>query len=142
MKPKSIAGISLIIFAAVSLAMLGWRESGGTKLPNAQVTICFFRGAQKCAECQTIEAFAKEAAESGFAGEMKEGRVAFCSINWEGRGNRHFQDDFKLGIATVVLVWRDGQFKKLDGLRYLLEDKPAFMQSLQREVADALKEAQ
>jgi hypothetical protein len=140
MKLGVVAGILLLAFAGVSLVMLARSERAGTKFPDAQVTVCFFRGAQRCAECETIEAYAKEAVEKGFAEEMKAGRVAFVSINWEARGNRQFQDRFKLGISTVVLVRKDGRFRKFDELRYLLSDKAGFIDHLQQQVSNALKE--
>jgi hypothetical protein len=140
MKPRVVFGNLLLAFAGASLAMLARCDRQGTALPDTPLVVCFFRGAQRCAECETTEAYSREAIEGGFAREMQERRLAFVSIDWDARGNHHFQDDYKLGISTVVLVRRDGRFRKLDELRYLLSDKPAFIQSLQRQVADAMKE--
>lgn len=141
-KVKLAIGLLLLGFAGVSLAVLGLRRGDrGTALPDADVVVCFFRGAQRCTECETIESYAKQAVEAGFSVEIGRGRVAFVSIDWEARGNAKYQDRFKLGMATVVLVWKDGRFRKLDELRYLISDKDAFMRHVQREVGNALKES-
>jgi hypothetical protein len=102
-----------------------------------RVLAYYFHTTQRCASCRKIEAYTAEAITTGFAEDLKAGRLVFQAVNIEDKGNEHFVKDFNLFTKTVVLVdERSGKqtaWKSLPKVWELLNDKDRFVRYIQGE---------
>jgi len=105
----------------------------------------YFHGNRRCATCNSIEAYAREALESGFAEELRSGRLVWRALNYEDPANARYRDQYILVSSTLVLSdVRDGEERdsaELDEVWIKVVDKDEFMKYVQREVRDALESA-
>jgi len=100
-------------------------------VPSApKVVVYYFHGNTRCITCKKIESFARSAIESGFAAELKTGRIEFRAVNVEEPNNEHFVQDYQLVTRSVVLSRiRNGKqdtWKNLDQVWTFVRDPDAF----------------
>ena len=156
MKIKSLLTVVLLVFVAASVAAMVLKEAGrGQAAPSseppaalaapasgAKLIAYYFHGKVRCVTCTQIEANAKEAVEQGFGPELKDGRLEWRVVNYDEPGNEHFTTDYKLAAPCVVLVsMRDGRpvsWKSLPEVWELVDDKPALLQLVQKNVRELL----
>ena len=174
MKPKTIVTVALLLFVAASVVYLVVKEAGGKPAQNAtqpettspqtgqehgapppassenatavaKVVSYYFHGNVRCTTCRTIEAYAKEAVEMGFADAVKDGRLEWRVVNVEAPGNDHFVQDFKISTRSVVLeriangkhqewknlqrVWELVRGDKEDFLKYVQDETRAYLEA-------------
>jgi len=154
MKAKPIITALLLAFVAASIGYLVLREpkssAASALAPTAAPTAAkpapgdarfmayYFHGTRRCPTCRKIEAQAQEAVQTGFAEELKQGRLAWKPVNLEEPGNEHFATEYKVtGSSLVVAEMKDGKparFAKLDKTWDLVHNKPAFMDYVAAEV--------
>jgi hypothetical protein len=150
MKLKTIARFLLIAFiVGVIAASLFVKQRRQAAIPadealqvavqktGSTVIVYYFHGYARCVTCRTIEAYAREAVESGFPHEVKSGRVQFRAINTEEWSNEHFVRDYQLAFKSVVVVrFLDGRqfgWKNLEHVWELTGDKDKFIEYVQAE---------
>jgi len=174
MKPKTIVTIALLLFVAVSVVYLVVKETGGKLTQNAtqpettspqtgrepgapppasaenttavdRVVAYYFHGNVRCTTCRTIESYAKEAIQTGFADALKDGRLEWRVVNVEESGNDHYVEDFQLTTRSVVLerlaegkrqdwknlqrVWELVRGNKDDFLMYIQDETRAYLEA-------------
>jgi hypothetical protein len=145
MRPKSIATIVLLLFVAASIAVLAIKglrsgpQAAEAKPPLSDgLIVYYFHGKVRCPTCESIEAYAREAVEGGFAEQLHNGRLRWRVVNYEQPGNEHFTTDYQLVAPTVVLVDIRGgvqrNWKNLPEVWEFVGDKPAFIKFVQKEV--------
>jgi hypothetical protein len=114
-------------------------------MPNG-VRVYYLHGNVRCTTCRSIEAYAKEAVETGFANELKNGNVQWQVINYESPGNEHYATDYNIVAPNVVLVrFKGGKQDSWKGLPEVWEhvgDKSAFVNFVQKNLREYLGEAQ
>jgi len=117
----------------------------GPAAVSPKVVVYYFHTSFRCSSCKKIEAYSHEAIESGFAKELKDGRLAWCVINVDERTNRHFIQDYQLFSKSLVLVkMKDGkqaEWKNLMKVWQLLGNKEAFLRYVQVELRSYLEAA-
>ncbi len=69
-----------------------------------KVIAYYFHTNSRCSTCKKIEAYSREAIETSFPNELKDGRLEFQMVNYEKPQNRHFMKDYKLVTKSLVLV--------------------------------------
>ncbi len=103
-----------------------------------RVTAYYFHTTSRCASCRAIEAYSHEAIESAFADEIKDGRLVWRVVNIEVKGNEHFVKDYGLFTKSLVIVnevrGKPAQWKNLEKVWQLLQDKPKFLRYVQDEM--------
>lgn len=166
MKFKTIVAAVLLAFVAASVVYLVVREAGPVETapqaneraasteqgqPGAasetgrnKVVVYYFHGNTRCATCRTIEAYAKEAVETGFPEALTDGRLEWRAVNVDERDNEHFVRDFQLTTRSVVLErLADGKRKDWKNLQRVWElvrgDKAAFLKYVQDETRPLLE---
>ena len=149
MKAKPIITALLLAFVAASVGYLVLREnktSASPAMPPAApgaataakaapgatpFVAYYFHSTRRCPTCRKIEAQAQEAVQTGFAEELKQGRLAWRPVNLEEPGNEHFAAEYKVtGSSLVIAEVKDGKpvrFAKLDKTWNLVHNKPAFL---------------
>lgn len=114
-------------------------------LPQQRIktVVYYFHGNMRCSSCKKIEAYTREAIQSGFAEALKNGNLELKVINVEQSGNDHYVEDFQLYSRSVVLERRSGnkqqEWKNLDQVWSLIRDKTAFMQYIQEQTLAMIK---
>jgi hypothetical protein len=97
----------------------------------------YFHGNRRCATCNTIEAYAREAVASAFPEELRSGRLVWRTVNFEEPANAHFRESYGLYSSTLVLSdvrgGRERAWVELEQVWLLVRDKPAFLAYVARE---------
>ena len=143
MKPKNIVTVVLLLFVGASivvLAMKSFRRSPPAVATASQadgVVVYYFHGKTRCVTCNTIEAYAKEAVEANFSGQIDAGLLQWRVVNFESPGNEHLVKKYELIASSVVLVqMKDGseqEWKNLDRVWELVGDKESFLKYVEEE---------
>ena len=126
---------------------LGSANTGTPTLAmQSGVKVYYIHGNTRCPTCRTIEAYAKEAVETGFAEELKSGQVEWQVINYESPGNEHYALDYEVVAPIVVLAkYEAGKQLAWKGLPEVWEhvsDKSAFLGFVQTELRNFMAGSQ
>ena len=132
MNSKSIIKAALMVVVLGSFLVLSVKESRRWTAPDPvaaqgkspataavpepqtdRIIAYYFHTTYRCPTCQRIEAYSREAIETGFAQELKDGRLEFRLVNVELPENRHFVQDYDLVTKSLVLV-RIGAGRQLE----------------------------
>jgi hypothetical protein len=96
----------------------------------------------RCETCLNMEAFSKEAIETGFAHELQQGLVVWHAYDVDSSEYKHYWNDFKLDTKALVMVeWQGGRqirWKNCTKIWDLATVKPDFMKYVQEEVRSYL----
>jgi len=137
-----VAAAALIFFGSFHVGGI-FGETVGT-VPENHVTVYYFHGNFRCANCHNIEQYTKEAVEQYFKKELDSGKIVLKIINVETKGNEHFMEDYRLYTKSVVLsLVKNNKEVKSDNLVKVweyLSNKDAFCQYVKREIEGYLKE--
>ena len=155
MNAKTLVSSALLLFVAVAVVVIVVGQSN--KVPNerttAETTVAadlpvdglvayYFHGETRCPTCRTIEAYAYEAVETGFANELTSGHVKWEVVNYEVPVNEHFATDYEIVAPTVVLVrTTNGEttdWRNLSRVWDLVGEKEAFVEYVQTEAREML----
>jgi hypothetical protein len=147
---RTVAGAALTLFALSALAVWGIRTFGrpspgaaaGTAIPSSvKVVVYYFHGNVRCPTCRNMEAFSKEAVETGFLDAVKSGKLRWMAVNVETKGNEHFVRDFKLVTKSVIVAETgpSGRWTNLPKIWDFAHDKPAFLRYVQEGIRGFLK---
>ena len=165
---KVVLTVVLLVFVAVSVGCVFIKESSVTaeresspstvnKAKTAQsepgrkaepqqldsrVVAYYFHGNIRCDTCREIEAYAKEAIETGFRDALKSGRLEFRAVNVDESQNEHFVQDYELSTGSVVIVqFKNGkqtEWKNLQLVWEFVRDRDAFFTYIQEETKSLL----
>jgi len=162
MNSKPIIKVALLVFVLGSLVVLAVKESrrwtvpdpvaaqGGPPVAAAavkpqsdKIIAYYFHTTYRCATCRRIEAYSREAIDTGFARELQDGRLEFRLVNVQLPENRHFVEDYQLFTKSLVLVhMKDGkqmEWTNLDRVWELTGNREAFVGYVQQGVRGYLE---
>ena len=112
-------------------------------ISKTRVVAYYFHRTMRCPACLSIEGPSREAIEIGYADELKSGQLEWLAIDIETPGNEHFENDFELEFASLVLVEMVGEeivrWKNLTRVWELVDDSLDFEQYVWTEVAEFLE---
>lgn len=136
-----------VVVLAISLwsvTTVGMAEEAATAADEDEVVAFYFHGDFRCTTCRTIEAYAAEAVNGGFADQIASGSLEWRVVNVERPENKHFIEDFQLVTRSVVLAeYHDGKvvrWQNLDKVWQLVRDKDRFVSYVQNELGGFLGE--
>lgn len=173
MKAKTIITVVLLAFVGASVVYLVIKESGGKstapvspqtaeqtaeaekepqipvtsekKVTQRKVVAYYFHGNTRCMTCRRIEAYTKEAIDTGFPEALKDDRLEWQVINVDESGNEHFIQDFQLVTRSVVIEEiADGKrtrWKNLQRVWELVRNKGVFLKYIQDETRAYLEDS-
>ncbi|HEY3295313.1 MAG TPA: nitrophenyl compound nitroreductase subunit ArsF family protein [bacterium] len=105
---------------------------------NPKVVVYYLYFTPRCETCINMEAFAKEAVETGFAKELQQGTVEWHSYDTGQKEYEHFWNDFKLETKSLIIVrLEDGKqahWKNCEKIWELVGAKPDYLTYVQNEV--------
>lgn len=104
----------------------------------------YLHGNRRCATCRKLEAYSEEALREGFPGMLKDSTLVWGTINYDQKENEHYLKDYNLFTKALVLSRvRDGkevEWKKLDRIWDLVNDKDRFLKYVRKETEAFLKQ--
>ena len=103
---KAIKSIVLLI-AAVSLSACNAQTTQDQKSSAAntdELQVYYFHFTKRCATCNAVENETKVALEMYYADQVKEGNVAFTSLNLEEEDGKKMAEQLKVSGQTLLLV--------------------------------------
>jgi hypothetical protein len=166
MNVKKIVGYVLLLFVVVSFVELaikkvrqasaGANEAAGEPAPHDlaaaalaenHVVACYaFTSSGRCESCDNYETWAKEAIDEHFAQAIKDGRLAWQTVDFDLPEGKRFDSEYELGrVPTLVLIAMRGrqraEWKALhDGLMHAaMGSKAELKKYVQSEVRDYLE---
>lgn len=71
---------------------------------KADVEVIYFYGKQRCSTCKAIEKFAKEAIDSVFPDKIKDGSLAFKSVDITTPEGEKLADLFEVSSSSLFIV--------------------------------------
>ena len=157
-KPKTSSRTTLLIFVtfalAIGLAIASTGRNGNqcgcpfcgnapAAFPRSErIVAYYFHKNERPSTCANIEAYVREAVETSFSEQLKNGRLEWRVVNYEEAGNEHFAADYKLAAPCVVLVRIRGdtsvEWRSLPEVWKLAEDRPALARLVQQNVQEFL----
>ncbi len=159
MNPKNAVSTALLLFVAASILVLAVKSlrqnpaaeasaqsaaaSSAAEVPSDGLVAYYFHSNTRCPTCQSIEAYAHEAIETGFADALQEGRIQWRVLNYEKPENSGLARKYEIALPMVVLAKREGgaetSWKSLDRIWELTGEKGEFVQYVQEETRSLLE---
>lgn len=139
----------LFLVACVSIATIIWAAAPETSvksdsavasdsLLSERLVITYFHGNARCVTCRKLEAYAKEAVDSGFAPSLENGSIEWRLVNFDEDNNDHFLKEYQLfGQALILSYVKDGKeqaWKNLDKIWQLVKDESKYQEYVQQEI--------
>jgi hypothetical protein len=149
---KEACANSLLMFVAATCVVLivkalpnGGKSSETPSLAMQEgVKVYYLHSNARCPTCRTIEEYAKEAVETGFAEDLKNKQIVWQVINYEKPGNEHYASDYNVVAPNVVLVkFKAGKQVAWKGLPEVWEhvgDKAVFVEFVQKSLREFLRD--
>ena len=107
-------------------------------VPADRIIVYYLYVTPRCQTCLDIEAFSHEAITSAFAQEIEKGLVEWHAYDTGIPEYAHYWDDFELVLKSLVVTEvKNGErvrWKICDKVWDLVEDKPAFLSYVQKEI--------
>jgi hypothetical protein len=115
-----------------------------TNVPADRVVVMYFHRTQRCPTCLKMGSYAEEAIKTGFATELKEGKVEFHFIDFQDKKNEALTKGYDIsGPTLIVAKVVDNQVKDRKNLKDMWTkvrgEKAAFLAYVQDNVKDAMK---
>lgn len=108
-----------------------------------EVIAYYFHSTRRCVSCKKIEAYSKEAIESGFEKELANGELAFYSINIDKPEYKYFIEDYQLYTKSLIICdmknGKQTRWKNLSKIWQLLHNKQDFLKYVQDEITAYMK---
>jgi len=105
-----------------------------------QVVVYYLHMNRRCMTCGKLEAYSKEAVETGFVEQLKDSSIVFRVENFETEGNEHFAKDYQLCSQSLILSrqhdGKETEWKNLNKIWNLVGNKEEFITYVRTEVAD------
>ena len=110
----------------------------GSEARRHQLVVWYFHATKRCKKCNTIEAYAKEALETSFAGQLADGTISWQTANMDDVWNDDAVRRYGLVRSSFVLVdVRDGvehDYSVLNRAWELTDDKETFLAFVESEL--------
>jgi len=158
MKWKKLLAVVLLVFVAASVSLAVVKElrqpreapppASPPEVPaprsETRVVVYYFHGNFRCPTCRAMEAYTREAVETGFKEALEAGELAFKIVNVEQPANQHFIGEFALKTRSVVVARMESgstvKWANLEDIWQLVQDKEAFLEYIQNGVRSYLGE--
>jgi hypothetical protein len=110
-----------------------------------QFVIYYLHMNRRCMTCEKLEAYSQEAVLSGFAEQLQDRSIVWRVENFEKEGNEHYAEDYQLYSQSLIVSklheGKEIEWKNLDKIWKLVQDKDEFIAYVQTEVKDFMKPA-
>ena len=98
----------LIVTVSVSACNAQTSQDQNSSVADTdELQVYYFHFTKRCATCNAVENEAKVALEMFYADQLKEGNIAFISLNLEEDDGKKMADQLKVSGQTLLLVRGD-----------------------------------
>jgi hypothetical protein len=97
-------GITAFVLATAGHPSQVRSEDKPSAGPSHQVIACYFHRTVRCPTCKTISAYIEESVKTGFAAQMKDGRVKMVMIDFQDAKNEKYTKAYDIDGPTLVLM--------------------------------------
>jgi len=98
----------LIVTVSVSACNAQTSQDQNSSVADTdELQVYYFHFTKRCATCNAVENEAKVALEMFYADQLKEGNIAFISLNLEEDDGKKMADQLKVSGQTLLLVKGD-----------------------------------
>lgn len=109
---------------------------------NDHVEILYFHGKQRCITCMAIEKNTKEAIETQFAEEMKNGSVVFKTIDISQPENEKIAEKYEVTWSSLFISkWKDGKEVYDNLTEYAFANARKNPEAFKSNIADKVRKA-
>ena len=130
-------GVVALLASMLSQAVLAADAS------TDRVVAMYFHRTQRCPTCLKMGSYSEEAVKSGFAQQVKDGKVEFRYIDFQDGKNAALTKGYKVGGPTLIVARVAGgkvaEYKNLTEIWTKVRDKGAFIEYVQSNVKNYLK---
>lgn len=111
---------------------------------SEKTVVYYFHGTRRCPTCRKLEAYSREAIETGFVKELEKGELEFLPVNFDDEENRHYIKDYELFTKSLIVCdfenGKQAKWKNLNKIWELVGDKDEFVKYVQSELRAYLEE--
>jgi hypothetical protein len=138
------------IFFIVSLFLLSCNQkpqeqkNQNKEVKPNDIEVLYFHGKQRCKSCVAIELRTKDMLNMYFAQEMKEGKIAFKTVDFSLKENEPIADKYQIAFSSLLLVKHENEKETVKdltdfGFSYAYKNPEMFMSGLKEEIDSLLK---
>ena len=114
--------------------------------PADRIVVMYFHRTQRCPTCLKMGSYSEEAVKTGFAQEIKAGKVEFHYIDFQDAKNEALTKGYKVSGPSLMVVRvadnKAATYKDLTEIWTKVRDKAAFVEYVQANVKDCQKDNQ
>ena len=102
--------LSFMLLLAVSLSACSTQSSQEQKsdvVENGELQVYYFHFTNRCVTCNAVESETKVALEMFYADQVKDGLIAFTSLNLEEENGKEMAEKLKVSGQSLLLVKED-----------------------------------
>ena len=111
--------------------------------PADRIVVMYFHRTKRCPTCLKMGSYTEEAVKSGFAKEIKAGKVEFHYIDFQDKKNEALTKGYKVGGPTLIVARvaanKVAECQSLTEIWTKVRDKDAFVEYVQGNVKDYQK---
>jgi hypothetical protein len=97
----------IVTFSVFACNAPGSQDQISSVSDTDELQVYYFHFTKRCATCNAVENEAKLAIEMFYADQLKEGNIAFISLNLEEDDGKKMADQLKVSGQTLLLVKGD-----------------------------------
>ena len=139
MRVITISALALL----ATLVSLATETAAAANTPPNRVVVMYFHRTQRCPTCLKMGSYTEEAIKTGFAEELKSGKVEFHFIDFQDQHNEALTKGYNIsGPSLIVAQVADNkvsQYKSLKDMWTKVRDKSAFLEYVQNNVKEYQK---
>jgi hypothetical protein len=144
-----------IVIAAAALGVVGFftsllaqvvvaaEASAKVSAPPDRVVVMYFHRTQRCPTCLKMGGYSEEAVKTGFAQDIKKGKVEFHYIDFQDQRNEALTNGYQVSGPTLIVAQvvdnKVKEYKNLTEMWTKVRDKAAFIEYVQSNVKDYQK---
>jgi hypothetical protein len=129
--------------AAKPAAKAAAKKTAKPAPPTDRVVVMYFHRTQRCPTCRKMGGYSEEAVKTGFAKQIKKGKVEFHSIDFQDEKNDYLTKGYKItGPTLIVAKIAANKVVKINNLEEMWTkagDKDEFVAYVQSNVKELLK---
>lgn len=144
MRRVVIAGMLSVVALCSLLCSQMVLAADTSATPADRVVVMYFHRTQRCPTCRKMGGYTEEAIKTGFAKELKEGKVEFHFIDFQDESNKVVTEGYKVAGPTLIVARvannKVAEYENLTEIwTKVQEGKEAFIGYVQKNVKDYQK---
>lgn len=127
-------GFVTTVFTVVAVAFLAsmfLQQALAADAPADRVVVMYFHRTKRCPTCLKMGSYSEEAVKSGFAQQIKDGKVEFHYVDFQDPKNAALAKGYRVGGPTLIVARivdkKVAKFENLKDIWAKAREKKAFL---------------